>query len=78
MGSSLELDLPCETEGRAARRDRARQTAVRRFDACLAFMDSVRGGAPYPIDGREARKPVELIERIYLDAASQARPFLVK
>ena len=34
-----------------------------------AFMDSVRGGAPYPIDGREARKPVDLIERIYRDAA---------
>ena len=43
-----------------------------------AFMESVRGGTPYPIDGHEARKPVDLIERIYLDAASQARPFLVK
>ena len=43
-----------------------------------AFLESVRGGAPYPIDGHEARKPVDLIERIYLDAASQARPFLVK
>ena len=46
---------------------------------CIAaFMESVRGGTPYPIDGHEARKPVDLIERIYLDAASQARPFLVK
>ena len=39
-------------------------------------MDSVRGGAPYPIDGREARKPVDLIERIYRDS-SQGRGFLV-
>ena len=27
-------------------------------------------GAPYPIDGREARKSVDLIERIYRDAAT--------
>lgn len=34
-----------------------------------AFWDACRGGAPYPIDGREARKSVSLIERIYADAA---------
>ncbi len=34
-----------------------------------AFMESLRGGAPYPVDGREARKSVDLIERIYADAA---------
>ena len=37
-----------------------------------AFMDFVRGGAPYPIDGREARKPVDLIERIYRNACVAA------
>ena len=33
-----------------------------------AFADSVNGVAPYPIDGREARKSVSLIERVYRDA----------
>ena len=30
-----------------------------------AFADSLEGGAPYPIPGEEARKSVDLIERIY-------------
>ena len=33
-----------------------------------AFWASCHGGAPYPIDGYEARKSVALIERIYADA----------
>jgi len=33
--------------------------------AIEAFVESMRGGAPYPIDGAEARKSVALIERIY-------------
>ena len=34
--------------------------------ACFeAFADSLSGGAAYPIDGREAKKSVELISRIY-------------
>ena len=36
--------------------------------AIAAFVESLDGGAPYPIDGREARKSVDLIERIYRDA----------
>lgn len=36
--------------------------------AIAAFVDALRGGPAYPIDGREARKSVELIERIYKDA----------
>ena len=36
--------------------------------AIAAFVDALRGGPDYPIDGREARKSVELIERIYKDA----------
>ena len=36
-----------------------------------AFMASIRGGAPYPVDGREARKSVDLIERIYRDAGRE-------
>ena len=36
--------------------------------AIAAFVASLDGGAPYPIDGREARKSVDLIERIYRDA----------
>ena len=36
-----------------------------------AFMESVRGGAPYPVDGREARKSVDLIERIYADSGAR-------
>ena len=38
--------------------------------ACFeAFADSISGDAPYPIDGREARKSVDLIRRIYESAA---------
>lgn len=37
-------------------------------DCIAAFMESVRGGAPYPVDGAEARKSVDLIERIYRSA----------
>ena len=33
--------------------------------AITAFVESLDGGAPYPIDGREARKSVDLVERIY-------------
>ena len=33
-----------------------------------AFADALEGGAPYPIPGEEARKSVELIERIYKSA----------
>ncbi|MBR4651966.1 MAG: Gfo/Idh/MocA family oxidoreductase [Kiritimatiellae bacterium] len=33
--------------------------------AIEAFVESMRGGRPYPIDGAEARKSVDLIERIY-------------
>ena len=33
--------------------------------AIEAFANALRGGAPYPIDGAEARKSVALIERIY-------------
>ena len=33
-----------------------------------AFADSLDGIAPYPIPGEEARKPVDLIERIYKSA----------
>ena len=34
-----------------------------------AFADSLEpGGAPYPIPGEEARKSVDLIERIYRSA----------
>ena len=33
-----------------------------------AFADSLCGGAPYPVDGREARKAVELIDRIYKES----------
>lgn len=37
--------------------------------ACFeAFADSLEGGAPYPVDGAQARKSVELIERIYRNA----------
>lgn len=37
--------------------------------ACIAaFVDSLHGGTPYPIDGHEARKSVDLVERIYRDA----------
>ena len=36
--------------------------------AIAAFVESLDGGAPYPIDGHEARKSVDLIERIYRDA----------
>ena len=37
-----------------------------------AFMDSVCGGEPYPIGVDEARKSVDLIERIYRSAAISA------
>ena len=33
--------------------------------AIESFANALRGGAPYPIDGAEARKSVALIERIY-------------
>ena len=33
--------------------------------AIEAFVDALHGGDPYPIDGAEARKSVDLIERIY-------------
>ena len=33
-----------------------------------AFADALEGGAPYPIPGEEARKSVDLIERIYKSA----------
>lgn len=43
--------------------------------ACFeAFADSLEpGGAPYPIPGEEARKSVDLIERIYRSAGLAAR-----
>ena len=51
-GSSNAAAIPCE-----------------QHRACIAaFLESVRGGAPYPIDGAEARKSVDLIERIYRSA----------
>ena len=51
-GSSNAAAIPCEQH---------RQ--------CIAaFMESVRGDAPYPVDGAEARKSVDLIERIYRSA----------
>ncbi|MDD6030043.1 MAG: Gfo/Idh/MocA family oxidoreductase [Kiritimatiellae bacterium] len=51
-GSSHAAAIPCE-----------------QHRACIAaFMESVRGGAPYPIDGAEARKSVDLVERIYRSA----------
>ena len=51
-GSSNAAAIPCEQHRR-----------------CIAaFLESVRGGAPYPIDGAEARKSVDLIERIYRSA----------
>ena len=37
--------------------------------AIEAFVASCQGGKPYPIDGREARKSVDLIERIYRSGA---------
>ena len=33
-----------------------------------AFADSLRGGAPYPVDGRESKRAVELISRIYRES----------
>jgi len=33
-----------------------------------AFADSLCGGTPYPVDGREAKKAVELIDRIYRES----------
>ena len=33
-----------------------------------SFANALRGGAPYPIDGAEARKSVALIEAIYKSA----------
>jgi predicted dehydrogenase len=36
--------------------------------ACFeAFADSLNGGAPYPIDGRESRVALDLITRIYAE-----------
>lgn len=49
----------------------ARPDAIMYADhqACFeTFADSLEGGAPYPIPGEEARKSVELIERIYRSA----------
>ncbi len=37
-----------------------------------AFVESLHGGKPYPVDGAEARKSVELIERIYRSAEESA------
>ena len=48
-GSSNPGTIPCEQHRRAI----------------AAFFASCHGGEPYPIDGREARKSVDLIERIY-------------
>ena len=41
--------------------------------AIEAFIGAIRGGAPYPVDGVEARKSVELIERIYRSGEESAR-----
>ena len=39
--------------------------------ACFeAFADSLHGGEPYPIDGRESRVALDLITRIYAENAS--------
>ena len=38
-----------------------------------AFADSLQGGRPYPVDGAEARKSVELITRIYAQAKEKGR-----
>jgi len=52
-GSSAPGTIPCELHRR-----------------CIeAFVKSLHGGPAYPIDGREARKSVDLVERIYADAA---------
>ncbi|MGN0853867.1 MAG: Gfo/Idh/MocA family protein [Kiritimatiellia bacterium] len=37
--------------------------------AIEAFVASLQGGRPYPVDGREARKSVDLVERIYRSGA---------
>ena len=72
-GKSLEIT---GTKGTFAWSDQA--TGVSRPDqleyaghlaSFEAFADSLRGGAPYPIDGREAKKSVELITRIYAESA---------
>lgn len=52
-GSSNAGAIPCEQHRRAIE----------------AFVESCRGGTPYPVDGREARKSVDLVERIYRSAA---------
>ena len=45
------------------------QLAYEGHQRCFdAFADALEGGAPYPITGEEARKPVDLIERIYRSA----------
>ncbi len=36
--------------------------------AIESFVDSINGGVPYPIDGREARKSIALVESIYNSA----------
>lgn len=48
--------------------------AYAQHQACFeAFADSLDGGAPYPIPGEEARKSVDLIERIYRSAGIGGR-----
>ena len=48
--------------------------AFAQHQACFeAFADSLDGGAPYPIPGEEARKSVDLIERIYRSAGIGGR-----
>jgi predicted dehydrogenase len=34
-----------------------------------AFADSLNGGAPFPVDGRESRVALDLITRIYAENA---------
>ncbi len=51
-GASAPGTIPCELHRR-----------------CIeAFVESLHGGPSYPIDGHEARKSVDLVERIYRDA----------
>ena len=42
--------------------------------ACIeAFVDSLEGGKPYPIDGEEAKRTIDLITAIYKEAGSERR-----
>ena len=56
-GANRPDQLPCDQH----------RLAIEAFEAAL------RGGKPYPIDGAEARKSVELIERIYRSGEDSAR-----